>query len=259
MTCPQAGSSTDAGAVRDGARLLETAHLAPLAPVVVVCGHYGTGKTNFALNLAFDAAAAGNTVTLADLDVVNPYFRSSDYMRDLEAAGIEVISPVLAGTALDTPSVSGRVDAAIDRAYAEAPNRVLIIDAGGDDVGATALGRFAPRVSSGPYAMLYVVNRYRNLTQHASEAIDVLREIEHASGLSATGVVNNSHLKQATDAHVVDEARAFGEEVARLANVPLICATAPFSVSAPIENADKPDQAVYGMYPVNVYVKTPWE
>lgn len=243
----------------EASRRLARANLSPASPVIVVVGHYGTGKTNFAINLARDLAAAGTKVTLADLDVVNPYFRSSDYADDLEAQGIEVIAPVLAGTSLDTPSLSGRVDAAIDRAYAETPGRAIVIDAGGDDVGATALGRFSGRIAAGPYEMLYVVNRYRNLTTHPAEAIHVLREIERASGLRATAIVNNSHLKDATDASVVEQARSFGEETAREAGLPLACATAPISVFAPNSGEVSALFGQDGFYPVNVYVKTPWE
>lgn len=246
-------------AIESAQARLERARLAPLAPVVVVTGHYGTGKTNFALNLAFDAAASGRQVALADLDVVNPYFRSSDYAADLEAKGIDVISPVLAGTSLDTPSISGRLDAAIDAAYAEAADRTLVIDAGGDDVGATALGRFAPRIAGGPYAMLYLVNRYRNLTQHASEAVDVLQAIEGACGLAATALVNNSHLKDATDEATVRDALPFGCEVARMSGVPLACVTAPILGDVPNNAALTDLYGLCGFYPVRVYVKTPWE
>ena len=82
----------------------------PLEPVVVVTGHYGVGKTNFALNLALDAAAAGYRATLADMDVVNPYFRSNEYRDLLEGAGVRLIAPVFGhtGTSLDVPSVTGR-------------------------------------------------------------------------------------------------------------------------------------------------------
>ena len=162
----------------------------PLAPVTVVTGHYGVGKTNFALNLALDAAAAGYRVTLADMDVVNPYFRSNEYRDLLEEAGVRLIAPVFghAGTSLDVPSVTGELAVAAAEAYRDETGRtVVIVDAGGDDVGATALARFAPALAAGPYAMLYVVNAFRNLTQEPADAVAVLREIEVKSHLGGHG------------------------------------------------------------------------
>lgn len=233
------------------------------APVVVVCGHYGAGKTNFALNLAHDAAACGMHVTLIDLDVVNPYFRSSDYARDLESWGIEVISPVFAsrGTSLDVPSLTGAIAPAIEQARAAA--HTVVIDAGGDDVGATALGRFANVISSAPYEMLYVVNERRNLTQTAREACEVLREIEKASGLRATAVANNTHLQKETDLSVIEGGIAFAKQVARMAELPLACTTVPEGMwnaffgrkDASLCQKVAPDS----LYPVRIYVRTPWD
>lgn len=243
--------------------------LPPLSPVTIVVGHYGSGKTNLAINLALDARAAGADVVLADLDVVNPYFRSSDYAADLERAGVRVVSPVLAGTSLDTPSLSGTVATAIDEAHSRSaseppvadgvPAHVLVIDAGGDDVGATALGRFAPGIAAGPYAMIAVANRYRNLTQDASDAVEVVREIERASGLSVTGVANNSHLKADTEVATVLDSLPYGEAVATELDVPLVCVTAPISVAAPIRDALRGSAEGEKFYPVKVYVRTPWE
>ena len=173
----------------------------PLEPVVVVTGHYGVGKTNFALNLALDAAAAGYRATLADMDVVNPYFRSNEYRDLLEGAGARLIAPVFGhtGTSLDVPSVTGELAVAAAEAYRDETGRtIVIVDAGGDDVGATTLARFAPALAAGPYAMLYVVNAFRNLTQTSADAVAVLREIEAKSHLEATAVVGNSHLQGET-------------------------------------------------------------
>ncbi|MDY3981823.1 hypothetical protein C1879_00355 [Paraeggerthella hongkongensis] len=233
---------------------------APDASVVVVCGHYGVGKTNFSLNLAFDARERGVDVTLVDLDVVNPYFRSSDYRALLEERGISVIAPVMAGTTLDSPSLSGAVGPAVESARKDdGRERLLIIDAGGDDVGATALGRFAGSVAAAPYEMLYVVNRSRNLTQDPAEAVDVLREVEEKCHLRATAIVNNTHLKQDTDEATVRQGVPFAQAVAEQAGLPLACTTVPISL------ADR-KTALFGLndgrqtlYPVQVYVRTPWE
>ena len=113
-----------------------------LPTITVLVGHAGTGKTNTALGFALAEAERGHDVTLADLDVVNPYFRSSDYADLLADAGVRLIAPVLAGTTLDTPSLTGELDAVIGQVAAD-PNKRLILDVGGDDDGATTIGRWA--------------------------------------------------------------------------------------------------------------------
>ncbi|WP_080797232.1 nucleotide-binding protein [Arabiibacter massiliensis] len=234
----------------------------PKAPVLVVTGHYGVGKTNLSLNLALDAAARGLEVTVVDLDVVNPFFRSSDYRALLDEAGVRMIAPVFAGTNLDGPSLSGTILPAIEQARA-AEGRLLVIDAGGDDVGATALGRFAKTVAAGPYEMLYVVNRSRNLTQEPAEAAEVLREIEAKSHLKATAVANNTHLQADTDEAVIAQGIPFAQEVARLTSLPLAFTTVPDETAR--QDAGRrfsrfgPNAGVHGVYPVRVYVRTPWQ
>ncbi|NBJ67233.1 ParA family protein [Adlercreutzia caecimuris] len=254
-----------------------------LAPVTVVVGHYGVGKTNFALNLALDAAAAGYEVTLADMDVVNPYFRSSECASLLEEAGVRLIAPVFggAGTSLDVPSLTGAVVPAVEAAYAEDAERALggapeaaatvardahlsvagkavVIDAGGDDVGATALARFASAVRAGRHEVLYVVNARRNLTQTPDEAASVLGEIEETCGLAATAVVNNTHLQGETTLGHITESVPFAQTVARKAGVPVACTTVPKSA---IRRESDPAAALSKLpssYPVEVLVAPPW-
>lgn len=227
-----------------------------LPPVAVVAGHYGVGKTNLAMNLALDARAAGREVVLADVDVVNPYFRSSDYRRVLGDAGVRVIAPVMAGTTLDVPSLTGEVATACAwarEAVAQgAPARLLVVDAGGDDVGATALARYAAALGAGDYALFYVVNACRNLTQDPARAVEVLREIERALRLPATAVANNTHLSDATDAGVVERGVAFAREVARRAELPLAFTTVPpMAADVPLGGEVR--------YPVQVRVTKPWD
>ena len=229
-----------------------------LRGVVIVAGHYGVGKTNLALNLCRDAARAGAKATCADLDIVNPYFRSSDYAKLLLDAGVELIAPLFAGTSLDSPGLSGRLISAVEATRADA-NRLLVIDAGGDDAGATALGRFAPAIAAGPYAFIYVVNAYRNLTRTPEEAMALLPDIEAACHLKATGIINNSHLKAETDASAVADAIPFGVEVARLAGLPLLAQTLPNTQGlCPRTRFSAVGDGV-DFYPVQVYVTAPWE
>lgn len=174
----------------------------PFAPegITIVTGHYGCGKTNLALNYALDLAADGLRPTIVDLDVVNPYFRSSDYTQQLLAHDIHVIAPNFAGSTLDTPSLSPAIAGCIEQAGKENP---LILDVGGDDAGATALGQYADAIKARPYHMPYVVNRYRDLGDDVDQYVDVLHQIEQASHLQVTGIVDNSNLMQETlPAHI---------------------------------------------------------
>lgn len=230
-----------------------------LSPLSIIVGHYGVGKTNLALNVAFDGANESGKVTLVDLDVVNPYFRSSDYAQDLQSRGVEVVAPNFAGTTLETPSLSGRVQAVIADQVAcqktgTCTNR-LIIDAGGDDVGATALGRFSDTIRLTSYDMIYVINKYRNLTQTPEEAVAILHEIEEKSHLKATGIINNSHLQSETTDQVIRDSIPFAKEVAASLNLPLMCTTVPNTVDLSEETI----QLVKTVYSVKRYVRTSWD
>lgn len=216
-----------------------------LKPFTLVCGHYGCGKTNLSLNLAVDLAKSGKQVSLVDLDIVNPYFRSSDYRRVAEGAGVRVIAPGYAGSTLDSPALPAEIFSVF-----ESPGHV-IFDVGGDDVGATALGRFAPKIQKIDYELLYVVNKYRPNTAEAAGAEELLREIEAASRLKATGVVNNSHLMGFTEAETIRTSLPYAEQTARELGLPLRFTTAPESVAAALGDVEN-------LYPVKIYVKTPW-
>ena len=230
-----------------------------LSGVVVVCGHYGVGKTAFSLALARDAAASGKEVTLVDLDVVNPYFRSSDEGAELEAAGIRVVSPVYAGPScnIDMPALTGAVAPAIERARADA-GRLIVIDVGGDDAGASALGRFSGVIGQGSYRMLYVVNRFRALTQAPADALGILRDIEGACRLRATGIVDNSHLMGDTTAACIEEGARFACEVARAAGLPLVAHVVAkrFAALGAQALAWVGDTAC--LYEIAPYRQTPW-
>lgn len=247
--------------------------LFPLAPITVVIGHYGVGKTNLSINLALDAAKRGQRVVLVDLDVVNPYFRSSDYAGMLEEARVRVVSPIFAGSTLDSPSLSGAVYTAIEDAIRQGEDAKtpaggegggtasalsVIIDAGGDDVGATALGRFAPRIAEAQHEVLYVVNRYRNLTQTPEEAVRLLAEIEGKSGLRATGIVNNSHLKQETTETTVLDAAVFAQAVSDALELPIVCTAVPIQIVDQKNDLFSMKGAMQNVYPVQVFVRTPW-
>lgn len=162
--------------------------------VTLLAGHYGSGKTNIAVNLAMLLRQQRERVAIADLDIVNPYFRTKDSQRDLEQAGIRFICSEYANSNVDIPALPQTL-------YAITDDRELscILDIGGDDRGALALGRLAPALlEENDFEMLFVVNFYRPLTTTADDALEVLREIEYAGHLPFTGIVNNSNLGDET-------------------------------------------------------------
>lgn len=207
---------------------------------IIITGHYGSGKTNIAVNLAVEHAEAGEKVCVIDLDIVNPYFRTADFGDVFRAHGIELVAPQFANTNLDIPSL-GFDMAALLRGY----DRV-IVDVGGDDAGAIALGQYSTILKNFGYDMLYVVNSFRYLTSTPDEALELLRDIELVSSLKATAVVNNSNLGAETTAEDVLGSVEYAEACAKAAGVPMLFTAA------------KRELSVDGTKPVDMYVRPYW-
>ena len=186
--------------------------------VTLFCGHYGSGKTNIAVSYALRLRAEGKAVTVADLDIVNPYFRTKDSRADFEAAGIRLIASEYANSNVDIPALpSDLYTVTADK------SSYAILDVGGDDRGALALGRLTPELlSENDYQMLMVINRYRPLTPDAPSTIEVMREIEAACGIPFTGLVNNSNLGEETTEEDVLASVKYGEEVSALSGLPVV-------------------------------------
>ena len=185
--------------------------------ITLIAGHYGSGKTNIAVNYALWLRRQGLAVTVADLDIVNPYFRTKDSEQELTGAGIDVISLPFANSNVDLPSLPSSVYGLVQR-----KDRTVVMDIGGDDRGAYALGRFAPYIrEENDFDLFYVVNFYRPLAQTATDAFAVLREIEAAEGLPFTAIINNSNLGAETTPE--DVAATFGktEELCAQCGLPL--------------------------------------
>ena len=190
--------------------------------VLLLCGHYGSGKTNIAVNLAQAIKREYATVTLADLDIVNPYFRSKDSATELEEAGIRLICSNYANSNVDIPALPSDLYALTDDRRMRA-----VIDVGGDDRGALVLGRLAPSIlEENDYEMLMVINCYRPLTRDAASTIEVMREIEYAGGIRFTALVNNSNLGAETTADDVLASVRYANEVAAMSGLPVVMTTA---------------------------------
>lgn len=189
-----------------------------LKRLTLFCGHYGSGKTNVALNYALARSREGDKVTVADLDIVNPYFRTKDSRAELEREGIRLICSDYANTNLDIPALPPDLYAVTD----DKTHRV-VLDIGGDDRGALVLGRLAPAIlEEDSFEMLLVINKYRPLTPDAASTCEVMREIEAAGGIRFTGLVNNSNLGEETDAQTVLSSVDYAEAVSRATGLPVV-------------------------------------
>lgn len=203
--------------------------------LTLFAGHYGSGKTNIAVNYAMMLKKSGYDVIIADLDIVNPYFRTKDSEDELAKAGIELISSRFANTNLDIPSIPQEMYRTV-----QDKSKYAVMDIGGDDAGAIALGRFAPYIlEEDNYDMVFVVNFFRPLSRTAEEAMEIMREVEAASRLKFTSIINNSNLGEHTTAEDVLSTEKEAEKLVALSGLPLKMTTVKESVYNQLNNKTK--------------------
>lgn len=199
--------------------------------ITLFAGHYGSGKTNIAVNYALLLAREGRKTAIADLDIVNPYFRTKDSYAELSEAGIDLISPQFANSNVDLPALPAE-------AYRLVQDKELfaVMDIGGDDRGAYALGRYTPFIlEENDYRMAFVANPYRPLTRTPEEALEVMREIESAGGLPFTAIVNNANLAHETTPETVLAAVPYMEKLSELSGLPVWMTSVEERVAAELE------------------------
>ena len=185
--------------------------------ISIFCGHYGSGKTNIAVNFALSLKAQGIPVRIADLDIVNPYFRTKDSANELEEAGIPLISPTFANTNVDLPALPQELYSLVQQTQTHA-----VMDVGGDDRGAYALGRYAPYIrEENNFDLFCVVNFYRPLTTTPEDVMEVMAEIEAAAHLPFTAIINNSNLGEATTLEDVLATKEKCEVLSHLTGLPI--------------------------------------
>ena len=210
--------------------------------VTLFAGHYGSGKTNLALNYALWLRGKALPVTVADLDIVNPYFRTKDGEDQLRQAGIPLVSSRYANSNLDVPSLPAEV-------YSLVEDRSIyaVMDIGGDDRGALALGRYAPSIlEENDYEMLFVVNRARPLTRTVEDALEVFFEIQGACGIPFTAIVNNTNLGPSTTAETVISGEAFARGIASRTGLPVKMTSAVTQLCGQLQNK------VSNLFPISV-------
>lgn len=214
--------------------------------LTIVTGHYGTGKTEFSVNLALALAREHPNVTLADLDIVNPYFRSRERKTLLEEAGVTLISSSQACADADVPSLPPQLLGLLDDR-----SRRGVLDIGGDPTGARVLARFRPRIEKEDYQLLFVLNANRPEVRERDDAIRYLRSIEAVTGLRCTGIVNNTHLCGETTAEDIRKGALLAAAVSEETGIPVLCHTALETLAGELE--DLP------LFPIRIYMKKPWE
>lgn len=189
--------------------------------ITLFCGHYGSGKTNIAVNAALKLSETHKNIALADLDIVNPYFRTKDSSNELGEKGIRLICSEYANSNVDIPALPADI-------YAITDDKTLksVVDIGGDDRGAYVLGRISEKiVDENDYDMLMVINSYRPLTRDAQSTLEVLSEIETAAKIKFTGLINNSNLGEETTADDLLASLSYAREISELTGLPIVATT----------------------------------
>ena len=211
------------------------ADLKTLPRLIAVAGHYGSGKTTVAVNMAMHFAQNGERAAIADFDIVNPYFRTADARGELERVGVHCVIPQFANTNVDIPTLSGEIYSLFSDKNGNNPYERVIFDVGGDD-GAVALSAYREHFYREPYELIYVVSMYRPMTADPVSAASLLREIERKSGLTAASVVNNSSLGDETTAETVAASEEYARRVCELTDLPLCFTSALDTVGYTGEN-----------------------
>ncbi len=185
--------------------------------VTLFAGHYGSGKTNIAVNYALKLRADGKPVVIADLDIVNPYFRTKDSEKELTEAGIRLISSQYASSNVDLPALPQDVYSIVDN-----NTEYAVMDIGGDDRGAYALGRYADSLKKeNNYEMFMVINMYRPLTRDVESTLEVMAEIEAACSMKFTAIVNNSNIGEETTSQDVLDSLDYANDVSKATGLPV--------------------------------------
>ena len=211
--------------------------------IYIITGHYGSGKTEVAINLALTLKNA----TIIDLDIVNPFFRTKDAEEKLIANGVKVISPEFANTNIDVPSLPPDVFAGLQS------ENDLIIDVGGDDDGAIALGQYNRYFREKPYEMYFVINAKRPLTSNANDIIEMLKSIERTSRITVTALINNTNIKSETTVNDVLQGQKIVDEVSYITGLPVKAISATREIIEQIEIADIPKLSL------DLHLTLPWE
>ncbi|UCC43124.1 MAG: cobalamin biosynthesis protein CbiA [Candidatus Zixiibacteriota bacterium] len=185
--------------------------------VVVIVGGFGSGKSEVSVNLARVLAQQGDKpVSIGDLDIINPYFRSREAAEVLADLGVKSLVPPGSLAEADLPIIIPEIKSAIQKR-----DGLLILDVGGDDLGARVLSSLRDAFSADSYEFLMVLNLRRPFTSTVEGSLSVIGEIEDAAGLKLTGIISNTHLMDDTTDEIILEGLEVSREVAARTGLPI--------------------------------------
>ncbi len=217
--------------------------------LTIIGGHYGSGKTEVAVNLALRLADMGYSTAIADLDVVNPYFRSRERAEEFERNGIRLIATSQACVDADLPVMPAELNALL-----QSDTVMSVLDIGGDAAGARVLARYAPQILCQDYQFLFVLNANRPQTATAEQAMDYMEGIQAVTGLHVTGIIHNTHLCGAPCEEDILYGAKTAESLSALSGLPVLCHVMEESTAGNLRGMLKEP-----VFPISIYMKKPWE
>jgi hypothetical protein len=182
----------------------------------IFTGHFGSGKTEVAVNYAMKMAQAGYRTAIVDFDIINPYFRTADAKDALEEQNIKVILPMYANTNVDIPAIPSEIYSLFEDKEVK-----VVLDVGGDDLGAKAVSRFKEEIVGDDYEMFFVVNTKRIMTDSPEKIIEMIALIEEGANIKVTKLINNSNLLEETTPEIILEGTRIISQVSEKLGIPI--------------------------------------
>jgi len=219
-----------------------------LSRIRIFTGHFGSGKTEIAINYALYLAKQGKKAAIVDIDIVNPYFCTRDVRKTLEENGVRLISSDTNLSNAELMVVPAEVKAIFND-----PSYEVVVDVGGDDQGAIVLGVYNKYFLEEPYDMYFVVNNNRPLTATYKQTAEYMKDIERVSRLKVTHLISNTNLSYETTADDIIRGDAEMLKLSELTGI-------PYKYTACTMNmADEIEGKVHGdIFPIDIYMKPPW-
>lgn len=217
--------------------------------ISIFTGHFGSGKTEVAVNYALKLAEMHKKTAIVDFDIVNPFFRTADVGKELENRGIHVIAPIYANTNVDVPSLPSEINMLFEnKGYR------VVFDVGGDDIGARVLSRYNESILQDDYEMYFVINTRRPMTESEKGIEEMIHDIEASSRLKVSKLVNNTNLLGATTPEEISNGGRMIRNVSEKLGIPV----GFISGLRPVLEDLKENKDVDRLY-MDKFIKLPWE